>query len=64
MIPIQFEANVTEVAVNITIVDDEELEHTEKFSIQLVIPDLARNIGVNPGSITSAVIEIVDDDSK
>ena len=50
--------------MNITIVDDMELELTEEFSIELVIPDIVHNIGVNPGSITSAVVEIVDDDSK
>ena len=64
MIPVLFKANVTEVTVNITIVNDEELEHTEEFSIQLVIPDDVHDIGVNNGSITSAVVEIVDDDSK
>jgi len=50
--------------VNITIVDDMELELTEEFSIELVIPDNVHNIGVNPGSITSAVVKIVDDDSE
>jgi len=45
-------------------VNDEELEHTEEFNIQLVIPDDVHDIGVNQGSITSAVVEIVDDDSK
>ena len=64
VIPITFEPNITEVVVNITIVDDMELELTEEFSIELVIPDSVHNIGVNPGSITSAVVEIVDDDSK
>ena len=64
VIPVQFKANVTEVAVNITIINDEELEHTEEFNIQLVIPDDVDDIGVNHGSITSAVVEIVDDDSK
>ena len=64
VIPVQFGPNVTEVALNITIVNDEELEHTEEFNIQLVIPDDVRNIGVNAGSFTSAVVKIVDDDSK
>ena len=64
VIPVQFGPNVTEVAVNITIVNDEELEHTEEFNIQLVIPNDVHNIGVNAGSITSAVVKIVDDDSK
>ena len=64
VIPVQFRANVTEVTVNITIVNDEELEHTEEFNIQLVIPDDVDDIGVNHGSITSAIVEIVDDDSK
>ena len=64
IIPIKFEANVTVVAVNITIVDDTQLEHTEEFSIDLIIPDNVRNIGVNPGSISSAVVKIVDDDSE
>ena len=64
VIQIEFEPNVTEVAVNITIVNDEELEHTEEFNIQLVVPDDVHNIGVNAGSITSAVVKIVDDDSK
>ena len=64
VIPVLFKANVTEVTVNITIVNDEELEHTEEFNIQLVIPDDVHDIGVNQGSITSAVVEIVDDDSK
>ena len=64
VIPVQFKANVTEVTVNISIVNDEELEHTEEFNIQLVIPDDVNDIGVNHGSITSAVVEIVDDDSK
>ena len=41
-----------------------ELEFTEEFSIKLVIPDSVYNIGVKPGSITSAVVKIVDDDSK
>jgi len=50
--------------VNITIVDDAQLEHTEEFSVDLVLPDKAKNIGVNSGSITSAVVMIVDDDSK
>jgi len=45
-------------------VDDMELEITEEFSIELVIPDRVHNIGVNPGSTTSAVVKIVDDDSK
>ena len=63
-IPVQFGPNVTEVALNITIVNDEELEHTEEFNIQLVIPNDVHNIGVNAGSITSAVVKIVDDDSK
>jgi len=64
IIPVTFEANTTEVVVNITIIDDMELELTEEFSIELVIPDGVYNIGVNPGSITSAMVEIVDDDSK
>ena len=64
MIPVQFNANVTEVSVNISIVNDEELEHTEEFNIQLVIPVDVDDIGVNHGSITSAVVQIVDDDSK
>jgi len=64
IIPVTFKPNITEVVVNITIVDDMELELTEEFSIELVIPDSAHNIGVNPGSITSAVVKIVDDDSK
>ena len=64
VIPVLFKANVTEVTVNITIVNDEELEHTEEFNIQLVIADDVHDIGVNEGSITSAVVEIVDDDSK
>ena len=59
-----FEPKTTEVVVNITIVDDKELELTEEFSIELVIPDSVHNIGVNPGSITSAVVKIVDDDSE
>ena len=59
-----FEPKTTEVVVNITIVDDKELELTEEFSIELVIPDSVHDIGVNPGSITSAVVKIVDDDSK
>jgi len=63
-IQIYFEANTTEIAVNITIVDDAQLEHTEEFGVDLVIPDNARDIGVNSGSITSAVVMIVDDDSK
>lgn len=64
VIPVQFKANVTEVSVNISIVNDEELEHTEEFNIQLVIPADVDDIGVNHGSITSAVVEIVDDDSE
>ena len=64
VILVKFEANITEVTVNISIVNDKELEHTEEFSIQLVIPESVHNIGVNNGSITSAVVEIVDDDSK
>ena len=64
IIPINFEANITEVAVNITIVDDTQLEHTEEFSVDLIVPDNIRNIGVNPGSISSAVVKIVDDDSE
>ena len=59
-----FEPYSTEVSVNITIVDDMQLELTEEFSIELVIPDSVHNIGVNPGSITSAVVKIVDDDSE
>ena len=50
--------------MNITIVDDMELELTEEFSIELVIPDSVHNIGVNTGSITSATVEIIDDDSE
>ena len=64
IIPIKFEADVTVVAVNITIVDDTQLEHTEEFSVDLIIPDNVRDIGVNPGSISSAVVKIVDDDSE
>ena len=64
VIPIQFKSNATEVSVNISIVNDEELEHTEDFNVQLVIPVDVDDIGVNHGSITSAVVEIVDDDSK
>ena len=64
IIPITFEPNIIEVVVNITIVDDMELELTEEFSIELVIPDIVHNIGVNPGSVTSAVVKIVDDDSE
>ena len=64
VIPVKFEANVTGVVVNISIVDDKVLEHTEEFSIQLVIPESVYNIGVYNGSITSAVVKIVDDDSK
>jgi len=64
IIPVTFKPNITEVVVNITIVDDMELELTEEFSIALVIADSVHNIGVNPGSITSAVVKIVDDDSK
>ena len=64
IIPVAFEPKTTEVIVNITIVDDKELELTEEFSIELVIPDSVHDIGVNPGSITSAVVKIVDDDSK
>ena len=64
IIPVTFKPNITEVAVNITIVDDMELELTEEFSIELAIPDSVHNIGVNPGSITSAVVKIVDDDSE
>ena len=64
IIPIYFGVNATEIAVNITIVDDTQLEHTEEFVVDLVIPDNARDIGVNFGSITSAVVMIVDDDSK
>ena len=63
-IPIHFEANITEVVVNITIVDDAQLEHTEEFSVDLVIPDNIRDIGVNPGFISSAVVKIADDDSE
>jgi len=61
---VTFEPNTTEVIVNITIVDDKELELTEEFSIELVIPDSVHSIGVNPGSITSAVVKVVDDDSE
>jgi len=64
IIPVTFKPNITEVVVNITIVDDMELEFTEEFRIKLVIPDSVHNIGVKPGSITSAVVKIVDDDSK
>ena len=64
IIPVTFEANIIEVVVNITIVDDMELELTEEFIIELVIPDSVQNIGVNTGSITSATVEIIDDDSE
>ena len=64
LVPIMFKPNTTEVVVNITIVDDKELELTEEFSTELVIPDSVHDIGVNPGSITRAVVKIVDDDSE
>jgi len=64
IVPIMFKPNTTEVVVNITIVDDKERELTEEFSIELVISDSVHSIGVNPGSITRAVVKIVDDDSE
>ena len=44
--------------------DDKELEYTEEFSVDLVIPENVRDIGVNPGSITRATVNIIDDDSR
>ena len=64
IIPVTFNPNITEVVVNITIVDDMELELNEEFIIELVIPDSVQNIGVNTGSIASATVEIIDDDSE
>jgi len=64
IIPVTFKPNITEVVVNITIVEDMELELNEEFIIELVIPDSVQNIGVNTGSITGATVEIIDDDSE
>ena len=65
VIPVKFEAGIIEVTVNITIVDDAEVEDfTERFTIELVIPNSAKDIGVKAGSITKAMVTIVDDDSE
>jgi len=37
---------------------------TERFSIELVIPSSAKDIGIKAGFIPKATIDILDDDSE
>jgi len=65
VIPVKFEANVTMATVNITIVDDLEVEaFTEQFTVELVIPKSSKDIGVETGFITKTTVNIYDDDSE
>ena len=65
VIPVKFEAGITAVAASITIVDDIEVESvTERFTIELVVPNSAKDIGIKAGFITKAMVDILDDDSE
>ena len=65
VVPVKFEVGVTAVTINISIVDDIEVEDiTERFIIELVIPKSAKDIGVIGGFITKAMVDILDDDSE
>ena len=64
MITVMFPAGQNNVAFNISIVDNEITECPENFTLQLVIPKSAADLGVVTKSDDTAVVNIMDDDGK
>ena len=50
--------------VNIPIVDDLILEHSEMFSLQISIPQESADIGILLGDQDTANVTIIDNDGK
>ena len=50
----------TTVRLNIT--DDDMLELVESFNMSLIVPKALNGKGIYPGTITSAVVSITDND--
>jgi len=61
---VTFGATDTMQFVNIPINDDDILENTEQFIVELSVPDPARNIGVREGTPSETTVIINDNDSK
>ena len=59
-----FGPNDTTSTVNIIIANDLELEPREAFKIMLSLPDNSVELGVQIGEPSSAIVVILDDDSK
>ena len=57
--PSDMKANFT-----IQINDDSTIETTEEFNLTLLIPDMARVIGVQEGAPVFAIARILNDDCK
>ena len=61
-IKVRFSAGETRVSFDVNIIDDDLMENSETFRI--TIYDLSVPYGITLGSITSAEVTIVDNDSK
>ena len=60
----RFMINQTITEAAITIKNDNDLEAIETFDIDIFISPPIRNIGVNSGPFSTALVRIVSDDSK
>jgi len=59
-----FASNQTSTEVTIPIQNDNVLESMEMFKLTLVIPKKIKGNGVVKGALSTAVVSIIDDDSK
>ena len=61
-IPVVFSAGVASISFDVPIIDDNILEQSETFNVS--IDPISLPYGVTLGSTESAVVTILDDDSK
>lgn len=57
-------ANTTSVPIEIEIIDDNVLEQSETFRLNVMIPQESAALGISQGAIPSTRITINNDDSK
>ena len=59
---ITFPAGSQSVPFDVPIVDDGVFEGLEFFNLSIMVPEEARNIGVEPGMPIKAFVDIIDDE--
>ena len=59
---VKFDAGITEATLNVSIVDDNILEESEKFYLAVNVPSLPDKVSVSDRG--QATVTIVDDDGK